>query len=77
MRSNIGDTNNEIMLAAVYAFKNTIKYGGGSNVFIYPLNIYILLLTKTTLYRPLNRFKDTEDIFLYRCYLWHQYCQKQ
>lgn len=36
MRSNIGNTNHEIMLAAVYAFKNTIKYGGGL-IFLYTL----------------------------------------
>ena len=34
MHGNIGDTNNEIMLSAVYTFKNTIKYGGGYNFFI-------------------------------------------
>lgn len=58
MRCNICDTNNEIMLAAVYEFKNTIKYGGGSNVFIYPLNIDILLFTKTNFCRLLNRIND-------------------
>lgn len=40
MRSHIGDINNEIMLAAVYVFKNTIKYGGGL-MFLYTLQTYI------------------------------------
>ena len=65
MRDNRGGKIDKIMLAAVCAFKNTIKYGGGL-IFLYTLvKIHILFLPKKSFTTLLNHFKFGSEIFSY------------